>query len=265
MTTTKGILYPITLGLALLLAACATQPITAYAPPQARLTVLNLPPDVSDQSLRRTFHAEAKQISSATLADDRQHIEKQVATALKQALTTAGLPILNKATFVPSTNPKLEQLGQPLDSATLAALQAKHPADVYLRVKVTDYGETPRSWGSAYIGFEVVTTLAIAGALYVHTATRPLAGVYLVQESIEEFSEGYAGFWLLNRLSRPVRIEVDLVDGKTGAVLWHDSETGLADWQWSHIWHMDDVTRDRLLNESTDKAVQELVQELQGH
>lgn len=50
----------------------------------------------------------------------------------------------------------------------------------------------------------------------------------MVEEGIEEYSEGYAGWWLLNRLSRPVRIEADLIDGKTGAVLWHDSDTGLA-------------------------------------
>ena len=111
----------------------------------------------------------------------------------------------------------------------------------------------------------MVTTLAITGVLYAHVATRPLAGVYLVQESVEEFSEGYAGFWLLNRMSRPVRIEADLVDGKTGAVLWHDSETGLADRHWNHLWHMGDAARDSLLTDSTDKTVKDLVEELEGH
>lgn len=265
MTATKSVSHRITLGVVLLLAGCATQPISAYVPPTSRLTVLDLPPSISDNSLQRTFHPQTKQISTEALASDRQQIEQQVEADLKQALAKAGLPLLAEASIVSTDNPKLAQVGQPLDAATLTELQAKHPADVYLRVKVTDFGETPKSWEGAYIGFEVVTTLAIAGALYVHTVTRPLAGAYLVEESVEEFSEGYAGFWLLNRISRPVRIEADLVDGKTGAVLWHDNETGLADWHWDHVWHMDDTTRDRLLTESTDHAVKDLVQVLEGH
>lgn len=155
-------------------------------------------------------------------------------------------------------------IGQPVSSADLAALQAKHPADAYLRIQVTDYGQTPQSWKGAYVGFEVVTTLAIGAWLYVHTATRVLAAPYLVEESVEEFSEGYAGFWLLNRLSRPVRIDADLVDGKTGKVLWHDSETGLADWHWANVWHMNAVTQDQLLQISTDHAMADLVNALQG-
>ena len=61
-----------------------------------------------------------------------------------------------------------------------------------------------------------------------------------------------------------MRIEVDWVDGTTGKVLWHDTETGLADWQWKDLWHMDDVARDLLLTTSTDKAVTALVDELEG-
>lgn len=265
MTAANSISHRITLGVVLLLAGCATQPISAYVPPTSHLTVLDLPPSVGDNSLQRTFHPQEKQISTAALTGDKQQIEQQVETDLKRALVKSGLPILAGASIVSTDDPKLAQVGQPLDAATLAVLQAKHPADIYLRVKVTDFGETPKSWEGAYIGFEVVTTLAIAGVLYVHTATRALAGVYLVEESVEEFSEGYAGFWLLNRMSRPVRIEVDTVDGKTGAVLWHDSETGLADWHWDHVWHMDNATRDHLLTESTDKAVKDLVQVLEGH
>lgn len=67
---------------------------------------------------------------------------------------------------------------------------------------------------------------------------------------------------MINRLSRPVRIEVDLVDGRTGVVLWHDSETGMDDWHWHNLWRMDDVTRDSLITNSTDNAVNKLIEEL---
>ena len=97
--------------------------------------------------------------------------------------------------------------------------------------------------------------MAIAGGLYLHKFTRPLAGAYLLEEGIEEFSEGYAGFWALNRLSRPVRIEADLVDAQTGKVLWHNAHTGLAGWHWRNLRHMDEATRDQLLGASINKAV----------
>ena len=185
-------------------------------------------------------------------------------TALKQALAQSGLPALSTATITRIDDVKAMAIGEPVDAAGLAALQVQHPADAYLRVQVTDYGETPRAWKSAYVTFEVVSTVAVAGLLYTHTVTRALAGAYVVEEGVEEYSEGYAGFWLVNRLSSPVRIDVDLVDGNTGAVLWHDSETGMDDWHWGHLWHMDDATRGVLLKNSTDKAVKELVEELEG-
>jgi hypothetical protein len=88
------------------------------------------------------------------------------------------------------------------------------------------------------------------------------AGAYLLEESIEEFSEGYAGFWVLNRLSRPVRIEADLIDSQTGQVLWREAHTGLAPWRWRHLRYVDDTTRDELLTTSMDKAVKALAASL---
>lgn len=60
-----------------------------------------------------------------------------------------------------------------------------------------------------------------------------------------------------------MHIDADLVDGKTGKVLWHDTETGLADWHWHNVWHMDAATQDKLLEISTDHAMRDLVNELQ--
>lgn len=256
---------PIWAGVLLLPAGCAIQPpapVVTLLHSQSHLSVLNLPSTVGDNSLRRIFHDGDKTVSVDILADDRRHVEQLVETALKQTLAQSHLPMLSGATFIPIDDMSAMTLGQPVDAADLTVLQARHPADAYLRVQVTDYGETPTSWESAYITFEVVTTVAIAGLLYTHTVTRPLAVAYVAQEGVEEFSEGYAGFWLINRLSRPVRIEIDLVDGRTGAVLWHDSETGMDDWHWHNLWHMDEATRDSLISNSTGNAVKALANEL---
>lgn len=250
-----------------LLAGCATVPagpIIASMPPASRLDILSVPSSVSDDEIRRLFFANKQKPTSAELIKDREILENRIDAALKQALKTSTLPELAGARVAQSDKSGLANLGKPLNAPELAALQAKYPANAYLRVKVTDVGQTPKTWESAYVTFEVVSTLAIAGFLYVHPVSRALAGVYLVQEGAEEFGEGYAGFWIVNRMSRPVRIEADLVDGKTGKVLWHDSETGMADWHWKDLWHMDKSRRDVLLTRSTDKAVDDLVAQLEA-
>jgi hypothetical protein len=108
-------------------------------------------------------------------------------------------------------------------------LQAASGADDLLRFRITDYGVTPKAWLGAYITFEVVSTLAIAAIAYAYPKTRPLAGVYLVEETAEELLEGYAGFWALNEVCRPVRMEAEWVSLHSGAVLWKGSATGLSD------------------------------------
>ena len=252
--------------LSLTLCGCASLPagpiIAAIKPPD-RLQVLELPSSVPPDSLTRLYHSDVKDVPASVIAQDQIDIEQKIDTALKQAFAKASLMQLQSASMVQTQNPAFGHIDKPLSAASLAALQARHPASDYLRIRVTDYGQTPRSWKTAYVTFEVVTTLAIAGALYVNKVSRPLAGVYLVQESVEEFGEGYAGFWLINRMSRPVRIEADLVSGKTGKVLWHESETGMADWHWTNLWHMDDARRDTLLQHSTDHAIDNLVKELE--
>lgn len=250
-----------------LLAGCAEQPVAPAVTvlrPASHLDVLELPPTVTDDSLRRLFHNGDKKITPEVLTADRQQLEQLIDVALKQALAQAQGPPLKTATVALLGNTPDMRVGQPIGPATLTTLQAQHPADAYLRIQVTDYGQTPKSWEGAYVGFEVVATLAIGAWLYVHSATRVLAAPYLAQESVEEFSEGYAGFWLFNRLSRPVRIDADLVDGTTGKVLWHDTETGLADWHWKNVWHMDTDMRNQLLAASTAHAMRDLVDELEG-
>lgn len=250
-----------------ILAGCAMQPVAPAVHllgPTSRVSVLQLPAAVGDDAVRDVFHPGKKQIPPDALAVDRQTLQQIVDAALRKALAQATAPSLASASVAASHDLPAMTVGMPLDASTLATLQVQDPADAYLRVQVTDYGRTPGTWKGAYVTFEVVTTLAIGALLYAHKVTRALAGVYLVQEGVEEFGEGYAGFWLINRLSRPVRIEADLVDGKTGKVLWQDSETGMAGWTWGHLWHMDEGTRDDLLKASAERMATDWVTELEG-
>lgn len=220
------------------------------------MVVLEVEPTVRDSSLRRVLHGREQQIRPETLAADRQRINSALAAVLIGGVECAGpqLKILAAADY-----PDVSQMGRPLSRLGLEKLHGSYPADEYIRLRITDYGETPKRWEGTYVTFEVVTTLGIAAALYAHKVTRAIAGAYLLEESIEEFGEGYAGFWALNRLSRPVRIETDILDGETGQLLRRDTHVGLARWRWRHLWHMDDSTRDQLLEASMRKALRPLI------
>ena len=229
----------------LTLAGCATSQSTSLTfsePPLAGIAVLELPTTVRDASVRRVLHRGHEKVDGDALAIDRQIIDD----ALASALTALAAPVMR-------VDEPTGQIGQALDADRLERIQAAQPARAYLRLEVTDYGETPRQWAGAYIAFEVATTAGIAAALALES--RSVAGAYLLQESVEEVSEGYAGFWALNRLSRPIRLDADLVDGASGRVLWRAARTGLAPWRFGNLTHMSDETRDGLLAISMQKAV----------
>ncbi len=143
-------------------------------------------------------------------------------------------------------------------------LRSASGADALLRFRITDYGVTPRAWRKGVIVFEVVSTLGIAAAAYAYPATRPIAGVYLIEESIEETVEAYAGFWALDEVARPVRIEAELVDLQTGALAWKDSATGLSDIRLGRIFRKINATeRDAQLVLATRKATRKISAQLE--
>ncbi|MDE2623593.1 MAG: hypothetical protein KGM83_10435 [Betaproteobacteria bacterium] len=244
-----------------LLSGCASTPLplaSAPADPATRLVLLELPPTVAPQTLQRLYGKDDDHaLDEPALARLRQDIQQRFDIDLQAALKEAGLAL--SVTRLPDTAGLA--VGQPVAQPALQALQAAHPARYYLRLSVSDFGETPRSWMDSYVIFEVTTTGAITAWLYSNPPTRALAGVYLAQETLEEVAEGYSGFWLVNRLSRPVRIGEDLV-GRDGQVLWQGSETGQADWRWTNLWHMDEARRQALLDASLQRAARKVAQAL---
>lgn len=137
-------------------------------------------------------------------------------------------------------------------------------ADAILRFRITDYGMTPKSWRKAVIVFEVTSTLAIAAIAYARPATRAIAGVYLVSEAIEETAEAYGGFWALDEVYRPVRIEAELITLDTGTQAWNGSATGFSDRSLARLVRKVGVTeRDAQLDNSLHDAVNDIVADLQ--
>lgn len=144
-------------------------------------------------------------------------------------------------------------------------LRAVSGADALIRFRITDYGLTPKSWRQAVIVFEVTTTLAIAAIAYAKPATRPIAGVYLVTETIEETAEAYGGFWALDQIYRPVRIEAELITLDTGTPAWKDSATGFSDRSVTRLVRKISVTeRDTQLDSALHDAVNLIVADLRN-
>ena len=137
-------------------------------------------------------------------------------------------------------------------------LRAATGADALLRFGMTDYGLTPRTWRNGYIAFEVTSTLALAAVIAYSgsTATKAAAGIYLAQETIEETAEAYAGFWAVDEVYRPVRIEAVLIGLNPVTTLWKTSDTGLSDVRLSRlVREVGANERDRQLDEATNYAV----------
>ena len=135
-------------------------------------------------------------------------------------------------------------------------------ADAILYYAITDYGLTPQTWRTGYISFEVTSTLAIAALIASAgtTLAKGAAGAYLAQETVEETAESYAGFWALDKVCRPVRIEAELIQLNPVTVVWKGSDTGLSDVHLSRLTEkVDERERYNQLDQATDESVKEVV------
>ncbi len=108
---------------------------------------------------------------------------------------------------------------------------------------------------SAHEGADQDISHAIADS----TATKAVAGAYLAQEAVEESAEAYAGFWALDVVSRPVRIEAELVRLSPLTTVWKTSDSGLSDVSLFRV--IRKVRSDELnrqLDQATDYAVKDV-------
>jgi hypothetical protein len=202
------------------------------------------------------------------IANGEQHAQEYALVSMQDALgNQAGLDVIKPPA---GTNQAIDKIaGQKFTSAITQdeadQIRATTGADALLKFGITDYGLTPKSWRNGYITFEVTSTLAIAGAIaYAGTAAAKAAGsAYLVQEGVEESAESYAGFWALDVVSRPVRIEAELVRLNPVATVWKASDTGLSDTSLSRLTRkVASVERNNQLDQSTNHAVRDVIANL---
>ena len=194
-----------------------------------------------------------------------QHSREYALASMNDALDKQPrLDIINPPA---EQSPIISEIGRmnfdsPITQDQADRLRAVTGADALFRFGISDYGLTPKSWRDGYITFEITSTLAIAGAIAYtgSSAARAAAGAYLVQEGVEESAESYAGFWALDVVSRPVRIEAQLVRLNPVTTVWKASDTGLSDVRLSRLTRkVDSIERNNQLDQSTDYAVNDLV------
>lgn len=252
----------------LLLDGCATSTVQVIAreptahPPQ--VVLIESSSDVDLPALRNVFSPDMPKDSEETIKlvkSGMTEAEIRAMAEMKNALTNIGMTVINSETVTRRVNElEISRMHKKLSPDQSHELHLVSGADNLLRFRITDYGLTPKAWRNWVIGFEVVSTVGIAAIAYTTPELRPLAGVYLVTEAVEETAEAYTGFWTLDKLSRPVRIEAEMFDLRTGEMLWADSNTGLARVHLIRLaTHIDAATRNAQLEDATHESVEKLM------
>ena len=252
----------------LLLDGCATSTVQVIAreptahPPQ--VVLIESSSDVDLPALRNVFSPDMPKDSEETIKlvkSGMTEAEIRAMAEMKNALTNIGMTVINSEAVTRRVNElEINRMHKKLSLDQAHELHLVSGADNLLRFRITDYGLTPKAWRNWVIGFEVVSTVGIAAIAYTTPELRPLAGVYLVTEAVEETAEAYTGFWALDKLSRPVRIEAEMFDLHTGEMLWADSNTGLARVHLIRLaTHIDAATRNAQLEDATHESVEKLM------
>lgn len=258
------------LGLAVL-GGCATATdefAHSHLQPPIKLLVYEAPTTLKPARLQQVFAPENKKIltlSDKTLAQAVAHSRQYALVEMTSTLRKR--PELHLVSPPPAAQSLIDavdhaDLKTPLSQQTANQLHNDTGADAILRFGITDYGMTPQTWRSGYITFEVVSTLAIAAVIanIGTAAAKGTAGAYLAQETVEETAESYAGFWGLDVVCRPVRIEAQLIQLDPVAIVWQDSDTGLSDVSLSRLTRkVSNNERDQQVDQSTRYAARDLV------
>jgi hypothetical protein len=208
------------------------------------------------------------QASNALISSGEEHAQEFALAAMQSDLEKqARLEVVTPAAKDNALVDKIqgENLASAITQDEADKLHSATGADALLRFGITDYGQTPKTWRSGYITFEVVTTLGLA-AIIASPGTavaKAAAGTYLAEETVEETAEGYAGFWALDVVYRPVRIEAELIRLNPVATVWDYSDTGLSDRSLSRLTSkVSPAERDKQLDQATDDAVRDIVSTL---
>lgn len=207
-------------------------------------------------------------VSDEPIAQAVKHAQEHALAVMESAMTKQPRIIAVTPPF--EDNQLIHEIqGYPFETAipqeAADRIRMSTGADALLRFGITDYGLTPLSWRNSYITFEVTSTLALAAVIAYSgsTVAKAAAGAYLVQEAVEETAEAYAGFWALDVVSRPVRIEAELIRLNPVTTVWISSDTGLSEVKLSRLTRKVEADeRYSQLDQATDDAVKDVVSDL---
>lgn len=256
------------------LGGCATangRLARAHVRAPLKILLIQAPMTIDQGRLQKVLAPDVKGELSASdepLAHGVQQAQSNAMSAMESALT--------KRSHLVVVTPPIEQsplinmiqshgYDTALSQNEADLIRTTSGADALLRFKITDYGLTPRAWRKGYITFEVTTTLALAAIIAYSgsTVAKGAAGAYLAQEAVEETAEGYAGFWALDVLCRPVRIEAELIGLDPVTTVWETRDTGLAEVRLSRLTRkVQPAERDNQLRQATDDAAADIAASL---
>ena len=233
------------------------------------VVLLQLPMLIEQESMSKLYAPTG--VASESADSDRSiknavdHAERLAFSTLRYALQTRlGIEVDNSDAVLRAAHElKLDRESTIPPGEVIQHLRASTGADAILRFRITDYGVTPKSWRKAMIVFEVVSTLGIAAIAYAYPRTRPIAGIYLVEETIDEVASYYGGTWALEEVCRPVRIEAELILLKNGSVAWKRTSTGLSNIRLSRIVRdVGKAERDAQLDSALEAAANRIASDL---
>jgi hypothetical protein len=260
---------------ALVFGGCATDPgmkqlVQSHHDKPIKVLLSEVPLNIEQSRLQAVFMPDKKSQSKTAISSGTEHAQSYAFSQMQKMLekqtsfTMISVPVAAKGNV---DNILKSDLDHPLSQIDADAIHEATGADALLRFRITDYGLTPKSWRDGYIAFEVTSTLAIAGAIAYtgSTAAHAAAGGYLAQETVEETTEAYAGFWGLDVVTRPVRLETELIRLHPVQTIWETDETGMSDIKLSRLTRSVPVSeRDMQLDQSMNHAVNDISADLQN-
>lgn len=236
-----------------------------------RILVIQSPIAIDSGRLQTVLAPDIKPVLSVSeepISQGVKHAQEYALAAMESALSKQSklivvTPPTEEIQFI--DNIRDHDFATAISQDEADRIQTTTGVDALLKFRITDYGLTPRSWEKGYITFEVTSTLALAAVIAFSgsTVAKAAAGVYLAQEAVEETASAYAGFWALDVVCRPVRIETELIRLNPVATVWKTSGTGLSDVSLSRLTRkVGSDERDRQLDQSTDYAVKDVISDL---
>ena len=172
----------------LILGGCAGSTVRIEREPAARplrVVLAVIPNGIDPAALRRVLAPdvsgdsdEARKLVQSGMAKAEAGVMTEVRNALTKVI---GVRVVGSEAVAGGVNDVQINSAEKLRRETANELRLASGADTLLRFRITDYGETPKTWQKWVIGWEVVSTLGVAAIAYASPKARPIAGAYLVR------------------------------------------------------------------------------------